>query len=485
MAHRSHISARLAILAFLLLLALAPLRADIGFWLDAPTSRSNPRDPQSSHKPYKLAATATPTQATTAGPSSTPTCSPAASAAATSTETQTAAASPVPSATPSMTCSPTPSPSSTPLSAVFTHPGAWSIAAELDYVKAQIAAGSQPWAGQLTRLESSSQGSQAPSYGSLSNSNGILYACTGDANLGQADSEAAYAQALAWYFTGNATYANRSIAILNAWAGLQSIQGCTSATQQNMLDAGWFGTDFANAAEIMRAYPGWPAASIAAFQAMLKRAFYPSLNTMSTWNGNVDLTQIDGMMCMAVFNDDQAEFNAGLARLATRMKAYFYWPTYTSYSSIPAISGDGGNIPSFWYSPASWITGLEQETCRDYGHHVQFGLNSAIHAAEVAWHQGTDVYTTYQPALVPALELLSLQLSSGSLQGACSATNASETYNGDINDTFEMAYNHYAGRKGLSLPNTQTLIMSYIRPNMSWQAMLNLCYETLTHAGVD
>ena len=45
---------------------------------------------------------------------------------------------------------------------------------------------------------------------------------------------------------------------------------------------------------------------------------------MSTWNGNVDLTLFDAMMFIAVFNDDAALFQEGIARLATRVPAYFF-----------------------------------------------------------------------------------------------------------------------------------------------------------------
>ena len=48
---------------------------------------------------------------------------------------------------------------------------------------------------------------------------------------------------------------------------------------------------------------------------------------MSTWTGNVDLTLIDAMMFIAVFNDDAALFQEGIARLATRVPAYFYLET--------------------------------------------------------------------------------------------------------------------------------------------------------------
>ena len=45
---------------------------------------------------------------------------------------------------------------------------------------------------------------------------------------------------------------------------------------------------------------------------------------MSMWNGNVDLTVFDATMFIAVFNDDAALFQEGIARLATRVPAYFY-----------------------------------------------------------------------------------------------------------------------------------------------------------------
>ena len=59
-------------------------------------------------------------------------------------------------------------------------------------------------------------------------------------------------------------------------------------------------------------------------KAVLQRAFYLALKRMSTWNGNVDLTLFVATMFIAVFNDDAALFQEGIARLATRVPAYFY-----------------------------------------------------------------------------------------------------------------------------------------------------------------
>jgi hypothetical protein len=181
------------------------------------------------------------------------------------------------------------------------------------------------------------------------------------------------------------------------------------------------------------------------------------------------------MMSIAVFNEDEAEFNQGLDRLRVRNPAYFY---LTSDGARPKpIAGDGGDPQKFWSNPSKWIDGLNQETCRDGGHHSQFGLGSALHAAEVAWHQGVDVYTENEERYTLAMELMATQLLTRSMQGTCS----NNTSSADRYDTWEVGYNHYHNRAGLALPNTQKLIAEQIRPKAP-RAVCNLVYETLTHA---
>ncbi len=48
--------------------------------------------------------------------------------------------------------------------------------------------------------------------------------------------------------------------------------------------------------------------------------------------------------------------------------------------------------------------------------------------------------------------------------------------------TWEVGYNHYANRKGVSMPNTKKLIDTVVRPTR-WSANLMSNYETLTHVG--
>ena len=348
----------------------------------------------------------------------------------------------------------------------FVHPGALSSKAELDFVKAKISAGIDPWKSEFELVKNSSFAERGP--------HGLVQvnSTTSDAGIPRDDAAAAYAQALLWYFTDDETYAKRSVAILNAWAGLQ---GFTAGTEQDRLQAGWNGSVFAEAAEIMRGYPGWTPGQMADFKAMFKRAFYPQLNTASFWNGNVDLTQIDAMMAISVFDDDEAEFQMGLDRLRTRIPAYFYlvsdgpWPK--------PITGDRGDSQRFWHNPSKWVDGLTQETCRDNGHHAQFGLGSALHSAEVAWHQGVDVYTENQRRLSAAMELMALQFLSGSMQGVGKGDGPTR----DRYDAWEVGFNHYHNRAGIALPYTQRLIHEQIRPN-AFRVSWNLAYETLTHA---
>lgn len=352
--------------------------------------------------------------------------------------------------------------------AEWVHPGALDSQAELDFVRSQIQAGAEPWKGMYDRIRTTGSALRAPHALTYIDSSGA------DANTSRDDALGAYTQALLWSYSGDATYAERAVAILNAWA---SLEGFTAGTEQDKLQAGWIGAVFAPAAELMRQYPGWAATDVANVQAMFRRAFYPQLETASFWNGNVDLTQIDAMLAIAVFNEDRSLFDAGVARWRARGPSYFY---LAAQGEVPPIAGDNGNVQAFWSNPTAWVDGLTQETCRDNGHHAQFGLGSAVHAAEVAWHQGVDLYGPETARYTAALELMATQLLTGSMQGTCTDDAATT----DRYDTWEIAFNHYHNRLGLELPSTEALILTQIRPSAQL-ASWNLVYETLTHAGVN
>ncbi len=374
---------------------------------------------------------------------------------------------PVSSPLPTTTSTRTPIPTRVPFharvpGAPFVHPGALNSQADLDFVKAQIAAGQNPWARAFNEMKTYA----------IRNKNTTTAPMTESAQ--KLDGRRAYANALAWYYTGDVKYAENAIGILNVWG--TTFEGYPTADGQNQLQGGWIGSLLGPAAEIMRGYSGWDPADMAKVQTMFREKFYPVLNTPSTWNGNVDLTQIDAMMSIAVFNDDEAEFNLGLQRMEARFPAYFY---LKSDGGVPAIAGDGGDINKFWNNPTLWVDGLTQETCRDNGHHTQFGMASALHAAEVAWNQGVDVYAEHSDRFVATMELMATQILTGDMQGTC----VNKFTTSDLYDTWEVGYNHYHNRMGIELPNTYKLITTRVRTAgmNDW----NIFYETLTHAGAE
>jgi hypothetical protein len=336
-------------------------------------------------------------------------------------------------------------------------------------VKAQLAKQAEPYFGQFNSMKNIEKLELAPTPQASIDAN------SGSADAARDDARRAYGNALAWHLTGDAAYAQQAIAYLNAWSGLQAI---TAKDEQNKLVAGWLGSLLGPAADLMLGYSAWSGADIEKTRAMFKRAFYPLLNTASTWNGNVDLHQISALMAIAVFNEDRTELDLGLARLAVRIPAYFY---LASDGKPATIAGDSGNPNAFWSNPTKWADGLTQESCRDNNHHAQFGLSGALGAMETAWHQGVDVYTTYQARMVASLELMGLQGSSGSMQGTC----ANDATSADVYDTWEIGYNHFHTRKGIALPQTWAMISAKTRAAQSNPGSWSIFYETLTHADIE
>jgi len=342
----------------------------------------------------------------------------------------------------------------------WIHPGGNNSKADLDYVKSKIALAEQPWYGKYLEVRA------------VANAGGITTPAPTSEGGQKNDGRTAYAAALVWYYTGDVSFANKAIGILNSWGN--SFTGYSPVDGQNLLQGGWIGALLGPAAEIMRGYSGWASADMIRVQNMFKTSFYPVLNKMSTWNGNVDLTQIDAMMNIAVFCEDETEFNLGLQRLKSRNPAYFYLST-----DSPA-SRNYGSITTGNWTASNFVDGLMQESCRDFGHHAQYAMASGLHAAEVAWNQGVDVYGDNTTRYVATLELLAGQLLSGSMGGVCSSGNTAAS--NDLYDTWEIGYNHYHNRMGMTLPNTEKLITTKIRSTgaSDW----NIFFETLTHANL-
>jgi hypothetical protein len=368
---------------------------------------------------------------------------------------------------------------------------------QLTFLKGQIASNVAPWTAALQ----SAKTRNPPSYLGTVPFASLTYVptavpeiCCGShtspdvgCRAEQFDVVAAYTDALIWALTGDEAYAKQAVVILNAYGStLQTHAAPTSMcgsppglSSNTPVESGWCGSIFPRAAEIMRAtYPGWAQADIDKFKAMLRSAYIPNLiNGATSENGNWELAMADALIQIGVFLDDTATYNQGLTFWRRRVPAYIY------------VKADGSTpitIPKgpAWNGATSYFDGLSQETCRDLGH-VQLGFAGMINGAETARIQGVDLYSEQSTRIVAGLELAASYINGATTPDPGCPYNAGTAMGfpnplNKPNPMWEIAYNQYATRAGMTLPNTASLIAK-IRPTAVDHEM---AWETLTHAQV-
>jgi hypothetical protein len=366
-----------------------------------------------------------------------------------------------------LACALTPSIHAAP--SAFRHPGVLVNRAQLDFVKAKIQAGAQPWKAAFDKARADSHGSLSYTphpravveCGPSSNPN---LGCTDE----RGDAEAAYTHALLWYFTGNTAHANKSISIMNAWA-----RTITDHTNHNApLQTGWSGSMWAPAAEIMmHTSTAWSAADKDRFKTMLRNVYRPELINGSCANGNWEAIMTNALIGIAVVLEDKTAFDKAVALWRGRVPAYIY---QTSDGASPKAPGHCSR-PS-WYGQTRFVDGVGQETCRDFGH-MEWGIMASIDAAETAYQQGVDLYSEQSKRLRDGLEFHArYDLGTAAPSWLCGGS--IKTAN---TPAWEIAYNHFVNRKGLSLPLSKRMIEERVRPT---GINYFIAWETLTHAGV-
>src|SRR5260370_2890 len=346
----------------------------------------------------------------------------------------------------------------------FVHPGVLVRKAQLDFIKAQVNAHVEPACPAFQNATSCPYGSLPPSV-TISNSlragpspagppsGGVIdcgsssspdTGCTADDEAGSV----AYVQALLWYITGNQTYANNAIKTLNAYSHV------TSFTNSNgPLQAAWSSSKWPRAAEIIRySNAGWAPADAMAFGNMMNTAMVPLIHNGSSNNPNWELSMIEGMIGIAVYNNDATLYNHALGML-------------------------NADIPRFVQS-----SGQNAETCREMGHAV-CELAARIDAAEAVHIQGGNVYETQKARLSATLDF-----HAGLLLGRPEPVTCSVTLTPD-RPTFVIGYNEYHNRLGMTLTNTHDWLPTVFADSVASPGAAPgtpvdhhiVVYETLTH----
>ncbi|MFF4895663.1 alginate lyase family protein [Streptomyces sp. NPDC001068] len=355
----------------------------------------------------------------------------------------------------------------------FVHPGVTVSKAQLDFARSEVLAGAQPWKSAYDQMMASKYAdlnrTPAPratvECGSYSNPN---YGCTDE----REDAIAAYTDALAWYITKDARYAQKAIQIMDAWSGT-----ITSHTNSNApLQTGWAGSSWPKAAELIRyTYTGtW--ANEGRFATMLRNVYLPTVIKGSNSNGNWELTMTEAAVGISVFLEDKASYDSAMARFRTRTAAYVYLASDGSVpKTVPSQNLDTtAKIVSYWQGQSTFVTGLTQETCRDFTH-TGYGISSISHVAETSRIQGQDLYgTDVGERLRQALGFQSkYQLGTAAPSWLCGGS-----LNLGLGPVTEVGYNALHNRLGIAMTNTQTLTQNN-RP--AGTNNLFTAWETLTH----
>jgi hypothetical protein len=329
----------------------------------------------------------------------------------------------------------------------FVHPGLLHTEADFARMRTKVNASAQPWKGSWDLLIANSHSQ----LGYVARPTDTVRRGGTGQNYPQLynDIAAAYQCALRWKISGDNAYADKSIAIMNAWsATLKEITG----NADRFLASGIYGYQFANAAEIMRTYSGWAAADFTRFKNMMLNEFYPLCEQFLTnhndacitnyW-ANWDLCNMAAILAIGVLCDRRDLYN----------RAIDYFKTG---------AGNGSITKAVWYLHSGTL-GQWQESGRDQGH-CTLGIGLMGSFCEMAWNQGDDMYGYDGNRFMKGAEYVAqynigntvpyttYTWGTGQSCAQQSQTVISENGRGNIRPVWEMVYNHYANRLGITVP---------------------------------
>ncbi|MFE0732285.1 alginate lyase family protein [Streptomyces antibioticus] len=358
--------------------------------------------------------------------------------------------------------------------ATFAHPGVTVSKGQLDFTRSRVNAGAQPWKGAFDQMLASKYAdlNRTPKpravveCGSYSNPNN---GCTDE----REDAIAAYTDALAWYITRDERYARKAIQLMDAWSAV--VRDHTNSNAP--LQTGWAGSSWPRAAEIIKyTYTGgWP--NSGRFATMLRNVYLPEIINGSNSNGNWELSMMEAAVGISVFLEDKASYDKAMGKFRTRTAAYVYLASDGDLpKTVPSQNlSTREKIVNYWQGQGTFVTGLTQETCRDFTH-TGYGISAISHIAETSRIQGQDLYgTDVGERLRQALGFQSkYELGTAVPSWLCGGS-----LHRGLGPVTEVGFNALHHRLGVAMTNTQTLTE---RGRPAGSNNLFVAWETLTHA---
>ncbi len=315
----------------------------------------------------------------------------------------------------------------------IVHPGILQTRADLEFMKAKIHAGEDPWKSAwevcLSGAGASLDFKPQPFAHVI---RGAYDAGDSGGQALQQSANAAENHVLQWYVTGDEAHARKAIEIFDAWSGTLA----DFFENDAMLLAGWTGGQFANAAEILRAtYFAWSARSQEQFKRMLLTVYVPLLRMFyPEANGNWDAAIMYSLLAIGVYCEDRKLMDS----------------VYGHFRTGPVNSG----ITRYVYP-----SGQCEESCRDQGH-TQLGLAYFANTCVVAWHQGVDLFAEADNRLALGFEYTARYMLGEDVP--CYGK-ISEQTRGRFSDTYHVILQHYRYDKHMAMPYTEKAAAKVVR----------------------
>ncbi len=302
----------------------------------------------------------------------------------------------------------------------FVHPGIDVTLADLEWIKAQVQEGNEPWKGYVEELENGRHLDFIPEPTSR-----VIRGPYNNPDIGASQFSAsggrAYACALMWYFSGDEAYARKGIEIIDQWSRrLRSFD-----ENDTKLIIGLVLPEFCNAAEILRyTYPGWTEENTRSANTLFMETLFPYIRYYSSEaNGNWDGSLLQAILSTAVFTDNREMFDNAV---------YHYLHSPCNGSLLKYI----------------WPNGQCQEMTRDMGH-VKMGERLFAKAARVAYNQGVNLMEAADKRLALGLEYISKWISGEDVD--CYGPATLRNRNDPVSETYAWFLNYYTSQ-GIDLP---------------------------------
>ncbi|MES2477141.1 MAG: alginate lyase family protein [Verrucomicrobiota bacterium] len=322
----------------------------------------------------------------------------------------------------------------------FIHPGGLHTQADFERMKSKVAAGEHPW---IDGWEVLLQDRKA-----RSDYKAAPHRHMASRQRAQDDATAAYLNALRWVISGEKDHAECAVKILNSWS--DTVKEVPRGPDQPGLSGIPIGS-FALAAEVLRTYPGWSGEEQEKFKSMLLHHFYPVCHDFLTrHNGasdtnywaNWDTCNMLAVLAIGVFCDDRDKFNEAVEYYENGRG------TGAIRNAVPFIYPDG--------------LGQWQESGRDQAH-AMGGMGLLVQMCQVAWNQGVDLFGYDDNRLLKGGEYTAqytiwkgVPYTFYTNSSRANQYFISQNYHGRLAAShFELMYNHYVVRKGLSAPHVE------------------------------